>query len=228
MSEKPKPLFQFGIKRQRVEAQEDTQQSQSHDTSCDTSSRSIAQIETVSVSGTHEDSSSDASLEGCTGAYCTNLEPNQPRDRSILNKTTLTIGTQKRLVNSDWFNCYLWMTLCKTWNVLFCHSCMEADRKKLITFSMKSDEAFLRMGFSAWKNALAWFVKHHASDTHKEAVAKLHRVATVNIAAALNSKAKEQQLKRQQMLLKHLFSLHYLCRQGLAIWGHDSKWYLLI
>ena len=70
LSEKLKTLFQVGIKRRRVEAQENTEQSQSHDTLCDTSSRSNAKIESVSVSGTHELCSIDVSLEGYAGACC--------------------------------------------------------------------------------------------------------------------------------------------------------------
>ena len=100
-------------------------------------------------------------------------------------------------MNSDWFDGYEWLTLCKTRNVLLCHRCVEADSRKLITFSIKSDDAFLKMDLSASTNALAWFAKHEAFDTHREAVENLHSIATVKIAAALNSKAKEQQIKQQ-------------------------------
>ena len=44
---------------------------------------------------------------------------------------------------------------CETRNVLLCHYCVEADRWKLITFSTKGDDAFVKSSFSRWKNALS-------------------------------------------------------------------------
>ena len=78
------------------------------------------------------------------------------------------------------------------------------------------------MGFSAWKNALARFAKHKSSDTPREAVTKVHNVRTVNIAAAMCTKVKEQQLRRQRTLLKHLSSLRYLCQQGITTRSHKD------
>lgn len=103
---------------------------------------------------------------------------------------------------------YGWFTLCETWNNLLCHCCW------LITFSKKGDDTFVRTG---WKNALRRFVKHEASNMYREAAMKLCSVATVNIAGALNAKRKEQQLQ------KHLMSVRYLARQGLAIRGHEES-----
>ena len=51
---------------------------------------------------------------------------------------------------------------------------------------------------------------------------KLQNVASVNIGAVLD-KRKEQQLQRQQMLQKHLFSVRYFTRQGLALRGHEES-----
>ena len=81
----------------------------------------------------------------------------------------------------------------------------------------------MRTGFPAWKHALTRFAKHETTHTHQEAVTKLQSVATVNIAGVLNSRLKEKQLQRQQMLLKHLSALRYLVRQGLAIRGHEEN-----
>ena len=48
-------------------------------------------------------------------------------------------------------------------------------------------------------------------------------IASVHIGALLDNKRKEQQLQRQQMLQKHLSSVHYLARQGLALCGHEKS-----
>ena len=52
---------------------------------------------------------------------------------------------------------------------------------------------------------------------------KLSSEAKVNVCAMLDAKMKEQQLQRQRMLQKHLSSVCYLARQGLAFRGHEEK-----
>ena len=81
----------------------------------------------------------------------------------------------------------------------------------------------MKSGFSRWNNALEHFTKHEATSTHKEAVLKIKSAASVNIGAILDAKTKEQQLRRQRTLKKHLSSVRYLARQGLAFRGHDEK-----
>ena len=97
--------------------------------------------------------------------------------RSILDATIKSVSGQKRSVNASWFDRYPWLTLCETRNVLLCHYCVEADRWKLITFSTKED-AFMKSGFSRWKNAHERFGKHEAASTHKEAVLKIKSAAS--------------------------------------------------
>ena len=161
----------------------------------------------------------------CLGECCKTgrSDPNQPRTRSILDATIKSINGQKRSVSASWFDRYPWLTFCETRNVLLCHYCVEADRRKLITFSTKGDEAFVKSGFSRWKNALECFGKHEAASTHKEAVLKIKSAASVNIGAILDARTKEQQLQRQRCLLKHLSSMRFLARQGLAFRGHEEK-----
>ena len=124
---------------------------------------------------------------------------------------------------ASWFDRYAWLSLCETRNVLFCHCCVEANRQRLITFSQKADDAFVKSGFSRWKNALERFAKHEAYSAHREAVMKLQNVTSMNIGAVLDAKRKEQQLQRRQMLQKHLSSVRYLARQGLALRGHEES-----
>ena len=98
-------------------------------------------------------------------------------------------------MSASWFYHYTWLTFCETTNVLLCHYCVEADRQRLLTFSTKGDDAFVRNGFSRWKNFLECFAKHEATGTHKEAVMKFSSVAKVNVCAMLNATMKEQQLQ---------------------------------
>ena len=179
-----------------------------------------------SVTDTAESEASEVQVPmTCLGACCKTgrTGPNQPRTQDVLDATTKSISGQRRSVSASWFDRYTWLTLCETRNVLLCHFCVEADRRRLITFSTKGDDAFVKSGFSRWKNALERFAKHEAASTHKEAVLKIKSAASVNIGAILDARMKEQQLQRQQALQKHLSSVRYLARQGLALRGHDEK-----
>ena len=115
------------------------------------------------------------------------------------------------------------MSLCETRNVLLCFYCTTARRKQLLTFSKKTNDAFIRTGFSNWKKAIERFKQHEKSQSHSEAVLKVQSVAPVNVRAILDNSHKKLQLARQQMLIKNLLSLQHLVRQGLAIRGHEDK-----
>ena len=52
---------------------------------------------------------------------------------------------------------------------------------------------------------------------------KLSTAAKVNVCAMLDARMKEQQLQRHHMLQKHLSSVRYLARQGLAFRGYEEK-----
>ena len=77
--------------------------------------------------------------------------------------------------------------------MLLCHCCVEAHRRQFVTFATKGDDAFVKNGFSRWKNALECFAKYEASNTHREAVMKLRNVASMSIGASLDARRKEQQ-----------------------------------
>ena len=149
--ERCRTLFDFGILRARSDGK-----CESRTASVTPGTNLLSDVATC----TPQEGVSHSEL--CNGVCCQpgSSGPNQPRDRA-------TVGTQNRSVNSCWFRHYEWLTLCKRRNVLFCYSCMQANGQKLITFSKRSDDAFITVGFSAWKNALTRFAKHESSDTHR-------------------------------------------------------------
>ena len=152
------------------------------------------------------------------------VTPNQSRSSSVLDRTKQIRGSKKcqqsRSVSTSWFT---WLSLCESRNVLLCFYCFTARRKQLLTFSKKMDDAFSRTGFSNWKKAIERFKQHEKSQSHSEAVLIVQSVETVNVRAILDSSHKKLQLARQQTLIKHLLSLQYLVRQGLAVRGHEDK-----
>ena len=182
--DRQRSLFDYGIKvRERSVSESATSSSYTMEES---------ESETASMSETLSDATTSVAMctqqvgvshEANCGSVCCqpgSTGPNQPTDRAVLNKTQRVVGAQNRSVNSDWFGRYKWLILCERWSVLFCYSYIQANWQKLITFSKKSDDAFITAGFSGWKNALTRFAKHESSDTHREAVTQLHNISTVN------------------------------------------------
>ena len=152
-------------------------------------------------------------------------EPNQPTSTSILNAMKRVQGEGQlrrgRVVQTNWFNLYPWLTLCETKNKLFCFYCFNAVQRKLLTFSKKAEATFSKTGFCNWKRALQKLAKHQSSQEHPEAFMKMTN--KVSISTIMNPAYQEQQQRRQKLLLKQLSSLQYLLRQGLAIRGHDDN-----
>ena len=76
--------------------------------------------------------------------------PNQPTATSILNAMKRVQGEgrfqQARIVQSNWFSLYPWLTLCETQNKLFCFHCFNAVQCKLFTFSKKAEATFSKTG----------------------------------------------------------------------------------
>ena len=54
-------------------------------------------------------------------------------------------------------------------DVVFCHTCVFAVKtgKMRLTNGNAKDSAFLRSGFSYWKNATNGFISHEKTSTHK-------------------------------------------------------------
>jgi len=90
--------------------------------------------------------------------------------------------------------------------------------------SKNADPTFSVSGFCAWKDAMRRFDKHECSKAHTESVMKWkdHMKGT-NIAAQLNQQSNTEQSRNRQMLMKILATLKFLCRQGLAIRGHEHS-----
>lgn len=99
---------------------------------------------------------------------------------------------------------------------------MKAEVNGLIKSSIKSDQAFTRIGFQTWRKGKSSFEKHQKSDRHKSAIIKLEGLSRTNIGNILiESKSKDQRESRTA-LMAIITSIRYLARQGLAIRGHEE------
>jgi len=93
----------------------------------------------------------------------------------------------------------------------------------LFRFSTKKDDAFISDGYSNWKNALSKFEKHDISQCHQEAAVKMaHRSNGTNVAGLLSTAHQQERQLARTALYTIVTSLHFLCKQGLAIRGHTD------
>ena len=176
--------------------------------------------QSVSISSDVETESTDSLCvaECCNGAD----KPYQPRiSYSRLSKRKQ--GKCFRSFQLSWYSSFNWLSYCLTHNKVFCYYCRTATASRLVTFSKKSNDAFVSVGFDNWKKALKRFREHEVSHMHTESYMKLKSLQRDSIANQLcNLKATGQKCNRE-MLFKVLSSLKYLLRQGLPIRGHYEE-----
>ncbi len=67
------------------------------------------------------------------------------------------------------------------------------------------------------------FHSHSHCDAHQEAILKCHMIQTTPVSNQLVSAAKKEQSERRDALVKQLYCLRYLLRQGLAIREHKES-----
>ena len=107
--------------------------------------------QSVSISSDVETESTDSLCvaECCNGAD----KPYQPRiSYSRLSKRKQ--GKCFRSFQSSWYSSFNWLSYCLTHNKVFCYYCRTATASRLVTFSKKSNDAFVSVGFDNWKKAL--------------------------------------------------------------------------
>lgn len=135
-----------------------------------------------------------------------------------------SVGNQKlgkkRTFQKSWLLAHSWIEWNSQIDKVFCKICKEAEAKSLVTFSSKKEDAFTTVGFSNWKNARERFKSHENSHSHKESAMKIF--AKQNVAVLLDDQLnKDMKLARSAMLC--IFTtVKFLCRQGIAIRGHDD------
>ena len=132
-------------------------------------------------------------------------------------------GKQSRSLCINWFDEHPWLTFCETNEKVFCFYCRKAHAMKIMSFSTKSDLAFISAGFDNWKKVKARFRSHQRSHTHNEAVFKLKVTEQPSIIAQLDSCQLRDQEHKRKMLLSQLNSFRYFARQGLAVRGHKHE-----
>uniref|UniRef100_A0A670JLM2 DUF4371 domain-containing protein n=1 Tax=Podarcis muralis TaxID=64176 RepID=A0A670JLM2_PODMU len=93
---------------------------------------------------------------------------------------------------------------------------------KMFLYILLYHYAFISVGFSNWKKALEKFRLHENTFTHKEGDLKLNSITNRSVASQLNEQL-DSDMKKGRLALETIFTtVQFLCRQGLAIRGHED------
>ena len=95
--------------------------------------------------------------------------PEQYHPSSIFKFPKRKFGKGERSFRSEWCTKYPWLHYDVEKDAAFCYLCMRATQEGKFLTSSKRDPAFLKRGFTYWKEATVAFKKHQASDCHREA-----------------------------------------------------------
>ena len=150
------------------------------------------------------------------------LTPHQPRDKATIDATRQKVGEKRRFLNPKWYKDFTWIHFCGTQKNIFCYCCLQSYSKGLLTMTKKYDHAFILYGFSNWKKARERLERDQVNECHREAQLKLKNLQAPSVKEKLSSQASKTRSENRIMLLKQLFSLKFLLRQGLAIHGHKE------
>lgn len=86
-----------------------------------------------------------------------------------------------------------------------------------------TQNSFIVIGFSDWKNALSRFKIHESSRFHHDSVYVISQQSKSPITTQLFSTMKRQQEQRRAAFSIQISCIVYLLRQGLALRGHIDE-----
>ena len=148
--------------------------------------------------------------------------PHQPRKYCFPERCFGSKG-EKRSFKAAWFDSWAWLDYQEVSDSVVCFYCSRASSRRMLSQGLygKREEAFLSSGFINWKDACASFRKHEASKYHHDAVHAITKPQR-NVGDMLSQAHSEQKKQNSQMLLTIMQNVQFLCRQGLALRGHND------
>jgi len=134
------------------------------------------------------------------------------------NLPVLVVG---RKFQPSWQSKYPWIKYSADECKVFCDVCQKYDQLNLFSFSHSKDAAFSTVGYDNWKNTLAKFSKRDSSKSHREAALKVANTTSgTNVASQLSLSLDREREAARTALTCIVSTLHFLCKQGLAVRGH--------
>ena len=130
---------------------------------------------------------------------------------------------EKRQFKPEWCDKYDWLHYDRVADAAFCHPCMKAESEKLFLASTKRAPAFIRTGYTNWKDATGAFSIHSVSRCHKEAIEVLELPRKMgDIGERLSLEHEQEKAKNREMFRRILQNVRFLARQGLPLRGHGN------
>lgn len=177
---------------------------------------SSVDIQTSSVEANIPSSTETASLPEI------GYKPHQPQiafpKRTFGLKNPVT-----RSFQSEWFRKWGWIHYDEENDSAFCYICSTAYKDKKLS-SQAIDQSFICRGYTNWKDGCrkrGGFHAHELSDSHKEALERSIK-PSLDVGEELSSIHKQEKITNRKNFLKIVSCLRFLCRQGLALRGHDE------
>ena len=151
-------------------------------------------------------------------------KPHQPKSFCFPKRSFGKKQVVQRAFKATWFDQWNWIHYDESADVVFCHVCAKADEQGKLKASSK-DLAFLRKGFTNWKDATEGFRRHELSKCHQDAVQVMIVLPRTvrDIGETLSSAHAQNKAENRRVLLKILQNMKFLGRQGIALRGHDDS-----
>ena len=160
----------------------------------------------------------DASREG------KELKANQPRNYSYPKRK---FGKEERSFLPSWYEKWNRLHYDEAEDSIYCIICTNAYHHNMIN-DIKSDNSFVKTGYSNWKNARGYdkgFHQYESSKCHQQAIQKLIEIPkfTKDVATMFKTNMTETQRENRTSLLNIISCLRYLACQGLPFRGHGDE-----
>ncbi len=151
-------------------------------------------------------------------------KPHQPRSFCFPKRSFGKKQVVQRAFKPTWFDQWNWIHYDESTDTAVCHICARADEQGKLKASSK-DLAFLRKGFTNWKDGTEGFRRHELSKCHQDAVQVMIVLPKTvrDIGETLSSAHAQSKAENRRVLLKILQNVKFLGRQGIAFRGHDDS-----
>ena len=118
------------------------------------------------------------------------------------------------------FQEFPWLTYITESDVVLCHPCMTAQRKKLTKFEKREKDAFSSVGFSDWNDWKRKVTRHGSSRSHSEAVLAVNKsYSKAPVNELLDQGVVTNKSNNTYMLTEVVKVVKHLARQNLPLRG---------
>ena len=144
--------------------------------------------------------------------------PNQPKNFPFPKKQ---INKQNRSFVPTWFQLFRWLHYVEENYSVLCFFCAPQNTRGYLRTSTKKEMAFIKGGFSNWKNAIERFKEHQTSNCHKVTIEYEFTIPKTygNVLEMSSDQIKKSLQYNRCCLMKIIENLQYFCWQRQAMQG---------